>query len=156
MYQTESQTTTRTVKAASCRNTCPNTDTEVLCYRFTESPHSIHAVTRLSTMLGLPAETIADLLAPLGLLQGRADITRLGSLLRIAKRLGVIEEYCLTKEPHCLGEPLTVEPVGVDMMTIRAELPSGWLVELDLPGTSAACEERFRQRIMEEENTTTH
>ena len=121
--------------------------TEVLCHRLTESLSSIHAITRLSTMLGLKAETVAELLAPLGILKGQnTDPTRLDALLQTAKALGVVEEYAITKEPHCLGLPLTVEPVGLEGLSVRVELPSGWLVELDLPGASLASKERARRR----------
>lgn len=136
MYQI-SQTTT---------GTC-TTSTGVLCHRLTESLSSVHAVTRLSTMLGLKAETVADLLAPLGILKGQdTDPSRLDALLHTAKALGVVEEYAITKEPHCLGLPLTVEPVGPEGQSIRVELPSGWLVELDLPVASLASEERARRQ----------
>lgn len=137
MYQIEIQATTGT-------NT---TSTEVLCCRLTESLSSIHAITRLSTMLGLPADTVAELLAPLGILKGQAlDTSRLDMLLHTAKVLGVVEEYAITKEPHCLGLPLTVEPVGPEGQSIRVELPSGWLVELDLPGVALANEELTRRK----------
>jgi len=132
MYQIESQRTDVTSKG-----------TETLCHSLAESFLSIHAAIRLSTMLGLPADTVAELLAPLGINQGAADISRLNALLHIAKVLGVIEEYALTKEPHCLGKPLTVEPVGPEGMSVRIELPSGWLVELDHPGVALANEERL-------------
>lgn len=139
MYQIEDKT---------IKGTAPTT--EVLCHRLTESLSSIHAVTRLSTMLGLPADTVAELLAPLGILKGQEiDLTRLDMLLHTAKALGVIEEYAITQEPHCLGLPLTVEPVGPEGLSVRVELPSnasaGWLVELDLPGAALACEERTRR-----------
>lgn len=42
---------------------------------------------------------------PLGINQGDADITRLDAFLHTAKVLGVIEEYAVIKEPHCLGLP---------------------------------------------------
>lgn len=137
MYQIESQTTETTTKG-----------TEVLCHRLTESLSSIHAVTRLSTMLGLPVDTIAELLAPLGILRGQGmDITRLDALLHTAKGLRVIEEYAITKEPHCLGRLLTaLEPEGPEGLSIRVELPSGWLIELDLPGVALANEERTRNK----------
>lgn len=60
MYQIESQTMKGTAAT-----------TEVLCHRLTESLASLHAVTRLSTMLGLPADTVAELLAPSGYQPGR-------------------------------------------------------------------------------------
>jgi len=123
MYQIERQTITGTSTAS----------TEALCHRLKESLSSIHAITNLSTVLGLPADTVAELLAPLGINQGDADISRLDALLHTAKVLGVVEEYAVTKEPHCLGHPLTVEPVGPEGQSVRVELPSGWLVELDLP-----------------------
>ncbi|MBE1427416.1 hypothetical protein H4684_004113 [Desulfomicrobium macestii] len=102
-------------------------------------------------MLGLPADTVADLLAPLGILKGQAiDPTRLDTLLHTAKALEVVEEYAITQEPHCLGLPLKVELVGPEGLSVRVELPSGWLVELDLPGASAgaslASEERARRK----------
>lgn len=135
MYQIENPTTGT------------STSTEVLCQRLTESLSSIHAVTRLSTMLGLPADTVAELLAPLGLTQDQAlDITRLDALLHTAKALGVVEEYALTPEPHYLGRPLTVTHEGPEGLSVRIELPSGWLVELDLPGVALANEERARSK----------
>lgn len=136
MYQIERQTTTGT----------STTSTEVLCHRLTESLSSIHAITRLSTMLGLPDDTVTELLAPLGINQGDADTSRLDMLLHTAKVLGIVEEYAITKEPHFLGLPLTVEPVGPEGQSIRVELPSGWLVELDLPGVALANEERTRRK----------
>jgi hypothetical protein len=136
MYQIEIQTTKRTSTAS----------TEALCCRLTESLSSIHAITRLPTVLGLPADTVAELLAPLGINQGDADITHLDALLHTAKVLGVVEEYAITQEPHCLGKPLTVEPVGSEGQSVRVELPSGWLVELDLPGVALANEERTRRK----------
>lgn len=145
MYQIETQTKTSTTEA-----------TEILCKRLTESLSSIHADTRLSTMLGLPADTMAELLAPLGILKGQGmDSTvsaetclRLDMLLHTAKALGVVEEYAITKQAHCLGEPLSVVPVGVDLKSVMIELPSGWLVELDLPGASLASEEHARSRAV--------
>ena len=123
------------------------TSTGVLCHRLTEPLSSIHAITRLSTMLGLKAETVADLLAPLGILKGQnTDPTRLDALLHTAKALEVVEEYAITQEPRCLGLPLTVEPVGPEGLSVRVELPSGWLVDLDLPGASLASEERAKRK----------
>lgn len=136
MYQIEDQT----------RKGATDT-TEILCHRITESLSSIHAITRLSTMLGLPADTVAELLAPLGINQGAADISQgLDTLLHTAKVLGVVEEYALTPEPLCLDKPLTVTPEGPDGLSVRIELPAGWLVELDLPGVALANEERLRRK----------
>ncbi|PKN42587.1 MAG: hypothetical protein CVU60_06260 [Deltaproteobacteria bacterium HGW-Deltaproteobacteria-18] len=136
MYQIEDKTIKRTVPAA-----------EAICHHLTESLSSIYAVTRLSTMLGLPADTVAKLLAPLGVLKGQEiDPTRLDSLLLTAKALEVVEEYAITQEPHCLGLPLTVEAVGPEGLSVRVELPSGWLVELDLPGAALASEERVKRK----------
>jgi hypothetical protein len=135
MYQIESQTKTST------------TEKETLCHRLTESLSSIHAVTRLSALLSLKAETVTELLAPLGILKGQAiDPTRLDALLHTAKALEVVEEYTITQEPHCLGLPLTVMTEGPEGLSVRIELPSGWLVELDLPGASLASEERARRQ----------
>lgn len=132
MYQTEHQTLTTMTKG-----------TEVLCHRLTESTACIHAVTRLSTMLGIPADTVADLIAPLGITTNKgADIPGLDTLLHTAKVLGFIEEYTITKEPRCHGDikHLTIEgPMGADGLSFRIALPSGWLVELDLPGAMQAC-----------------
>jgi hypothetical protein len=99
MYLIESQTTKRT----------STTSTEALCCRLTESLSSINAITRLSTVLDLPTDTVADLLAPLAINQGDANISRLDTLLHTAKVLGVVEEYAITKEPHCLGLPLACQ-----------------------------------------------
>ena len=149
MYQIESQITGAATKGAS-------TSVEVLCHLLKESLSSIHAVTRLSTMLGIPVDTMAELLAPLGILKGQGmDVTRLGALLHTAKVLGVIEEYAITKEPHCLGQPLTVrEPEGPEGLSIRVELPAGWLVELDLPGVALANEERIKRKYAENKAVT--
>ena len=136
MYQMETQTKSTTTESI-----------ETLCHRLTESLSSTHAATRLSTMLGLPADTVAKLLAPLGVLKGQEiDPTRLDSLLHTAKALEVVEEYAITQEPHCLGLPLTVEAVGPEGLSVRVELPSGWLVELDLPGAALASEERVKRK----------
>lgn len=145
MYQIEDQTIKETTSAP-----------EVLCQRLTESLSSIHAVTRLSAMLGLPLDTVADLLAPLGILKGQrlgvqqdepaVDLTRLDMLLHTAKALGAIEEYAITQEPRCLGLPLTVTTEGPDGLSVRVEAPTGWLVELDLPGASLASEEHAWSR----------
>lgn len=107
---------------------------------------TVDAVDFSSTMLGHPADTVAELLAPLGINQGDACISRLDMLLHTAKVLGVVEVYAVTQEPHCLGLPLTVEPVGPEGQSIRVELPSGWLVELDLPGVALANDERARRK----------
>lgn len=130
MYQIEHQTTTTT-----------NKEINVLCHRLTESLSSIYVVKRISTMLGLSADTVADLIAPLGITNTAttnkgADIPGLEMLLHTAKVVGFVEEYTISLEPSCLGKPLTVIPEG---HCIVITLPSGWLVELDMPGATQAC-----------------
>jgi len=56
--------------------------------------------------------------------------------LHTAKVMGFVEEYTISLEPSCLGKPMTVIPEG---RCIVITLPSGWLVELDLPGAMQAC-----------------